>query len=230
MIVLRLLYIASLFLLFYFFIRSCFSFKKKGSKIKSISSFVLLCLLCFWGMGDHTRYANVNEESLENVSKYLSTIDSGYYEFEIKNISGDVTVMNYVPFINQYDEFFGESKTKSGTTENGGIYTLTPVVACHHEQILYMYYPTAATGEIYLSVNGKYLCVSYYYTDGNPLGFLWGIIAPDYFYCREINVDEILNNMVEVDDYYYDDADDLNEDSESNNKLELSVYDLHKFN
>ncbi|MBR2885842.1 MAG: hypothetical protein IKB93_13800 [Clostridia bacterium] len=213
-IILRLLYIVAVVALFYCFIYFCITFKRQGSKIKALISLVLFCLLCFFGTGYHERPANVSKKSLECIPEYSETLDcyKDYY-FELKNLSGRIDVWDDSlededNSLEEEDEFFLEDELdiledvegKVGITENGVEYIVSKVSAGHHEQAFYMWYPTAAAGEIHAWKEGKSIYIYYYYTDGHPLGFLWGIISPDYFYAREIDVEEILSNAVPDED------------------------------
>ena len=66
-----------------------------------------------------------------------------------------------------------------------------------------LYYPTGATGEICICFKSECILIDYLYIGENPYDFLNGIIDPTYFYCPEINVEDILSNAVVSEDKGY---------------------------
>ena len=167
---------------------------------------VFLCLL-FLGTGNHTRKPNVNEESVNCVREYLSGMSDSNYKFETESISGEIYINSENKNKNDRNDYlehiYVEGQTVEGVTDSGIKYVFSPVKTGHDSRFWNLYYPTGATGQIYIFVEDKCLRVDYLYIGENPYDFLNGIIDPTYFYCPEINVKDILRSAVVSEDKGY---------------------------
>lgn len=173
---------------------------KKHIKFIIIISVVLLFVLIFFGFGTHVRTPNINEESIECVTEFLSEIEGFEYNFETEVISGTIYINDENEDTidrNDYVDYrYKKWEVKEGTTDNGIKYIIPLFFATHSEQFWYMYYPTGAYGDMYFFTDNKRVWISYSYVDENPLIFLSGIIAPAYFYCPEINIGDVFDGIV----------------------------------
>ncbi len=200
----RLCYFVIMLGLFCVMIYSFLHFDKKLYKTVVFSTTPIFLVLLFLGNGYHTREPNINEGSLNCVGEYLTKMDSSDYKFETETVSGTISIFYDSENGNNMSEYlYTKVKTKEGVTSNGIKYVFSPVVVSHNPQFWNLYYPTGATGEICICFKSECILIDYLYIGENPYDFLNGIIDPTYFYCPEINVEDILSNAVVSEDKGY---------------------------